>query len=206
MAVITISKEFGTGSEKIAQKLAERLGYESIGGQLLAQVAKDLNLSESEANTFRHVSKTSILRYLDKYTCSIVQKVVDKEQGCLDDKAYHEKTKELVEKIYENDNAIILGWGAQCILKGKPNVLHVRLRKDHDKKITALVEKQKLDEKSAERKIKTIENDSRDYVKHYFGADWNDVRLYDLVIDMGNNSVDDAVTLICENLKHKSKQ
>ena len=205
MPVITISKEFGTGSEKIALKLAEKLGYESIGGQLLTQIAKDMNLSESEANTFRHVSKTSILRFLDRYTCSIVQKVVSKEQGCLDDKDYHEKTKVLVEKIYDNDNAIILGWGAQCILKGRPNTLHVRLRMDDEKKVAALMKKQHLDRKSAERKVKSKEDDSRDYVKHYFGEDWNDVRLYDLVIDMGDKTVDDAVALICENLKHKSR-
>ena len=114
--------------------------------------------------------------------------------------------KALVEKIYDNDNAIILGWGAQCILRGRPKTLHVRLRMDADKKVAALMEKQNLDRKGAERKIKSVENDSRDYVKHYFGADWNDARLYDLVIDMGNKSVDDAVALICENLKHKLKQ
>ena len=204
MAVITISKEFGTNSEEIALKLSDKLGYEQIGSRLLAQIAKGLNLSESEANTFRQVSKSSILRFLDRYTCSIVQKVVDQEQGCLDDKAYHEKTKALVEKIYDNNNAVILGWGAQCILRDKPNALHVRLRMDDEKKVTALMEKQNLDRKSAERKIRSIEKDSREYIKHYFGSDWNDVRLYDLVIDMGNKSVDDAVALIIENLKHKT--
>ena len=111
----------------------------------------------------------------------------------------------LVEKIYDNDNAIILGWGAQCILKGRPNTLHVRLRMDDEKKVAALMKKQHLDRKSAERKVKSKEDDSRDYIKHYFGEDWNDVRLYDLVIDMGNKTVDNAVALICENLKHKSR-
>ena len=203
MAVITISKEFGTDSETVALKLSDILGYETIGSRLLAQIAKDMNLSESEANTFRQVSKSSILRFLDRYTCSIVQKVVDQEQGCLDDNAYHEKTKALVEKIYDNDNAIILGWGAQCILRDKPGVLHVRLRMDDEKKVTMLMEKQNLDRKSAERKIRSMEKDSSEYIKHYFGSDWNDIRLYDLVIDMGNKSVDDAVALISENLKHK---
>lgn len=205
MAVITISKEFGTDSEAVASALAKKLGYESIGRRLLAQIARELHLSESEVNTFRQASKTSILRYLDKYTCAIVQKVVDKEQGCLDDKAYYEKTKELVEKLYRNDNVVILGWGAQCILKGRPNALHVRLRKDHEKKVDMLMEKPGMDRKGAERKIKDTEEDSRVYIKHYFEADWNDVSLYDLVIDMGDKSVEEAVDLICDNLKYKLK-
>lgn len=205
MAVITINKEFGTQSQRVASKLAQKLGYEYIGDQLLAQVAKELNLSEHEAETFLQTSKSSVLRLVDKYTCSIVQKVVDREHGCLDDKAYFEKTKELVEKLYTSDNVIILGWGAQCILKGKPNTLHVRLSKDQELKISELMEHQKLTQKAAEHKINSDEQDLKVYIKEYFNADWNDARLYDLVIDMGKNSVMEAVDLICENLKHKQK-
>lgn len=205
MAVITINKEFGTNSQRVASKLAQKLGYEYIGDQLLAQIAKELNLSEHEAETFLQTSKSSVLRLVDKYTCSIVQKVVDREHGCLDDKAYFEKTKELVEKLYANDNVIILGWGAQCILKGKPNTLHVRLSKDQDLKISELMEHQKLTQKAAEHKINSDEQDLKAYIKEYFDADWNDARLYDLIIDMGKNSVMEAVDLIAENLKHKLK-
>lgn len=206
MAVITINKEFGTRSQRVAARLAEALGYEYIGDQLLAEIAKELNLSEHEAETFLQTSKSSVLRLVDKYTCSIVQKVVDREHGCLDDKAYFEKTKELVEKLYDNDNVIILGWGAQCILRDKPNTLHIKLRKDDELKLSELMERQNISQKAAEHKIKTEEEDLKIYIKEYFNADWNDARLYDLVIDMGKNSVQEAVDLICENLKHKLKQ
>ena len=206
MAVITINNEFGTQSQRVATKLAQQLGYEYIGDQLLAQVARELNLSEHEAETFLKTSKSSVLRLVDKYTCSIVQKVVDREHGCLDDKAYFEKTKELVEKLYDSDNVIILGWGAQCILKGKPDTLHVRLRKDHEQKVSDLVKRQALTPKAAEHKIKSDEDELKVYIKEYFDTDWNDARLYDLVIDMGKNSVPEAVDLICENLKHKLKE
>lgn len=206
MAVITINKEFGTQSQRVASKLAKALEYEYIGDKLLAQIAKEMNLSEHEANTFRQTSKSSVLRLVDKYTCSIVQKVVDREHGCLDDTAYYKKTKELVEQLYYKDNVIILGWGAQCILKDKPKTLHVRLQKDPELKITELMERQKLTHKAAEHKIKKDEKDLQAYIKEYFHADWNDARLYDLIIDMGKNSVLEAVDLICENLKHKIKE
>jgi len=34
MAVITINKEFGTNSQRVASKLAQKLGYEYIGDKL----------------------------------------------------------------------------------------------------------------------------------------------------------------------------
>ncbi|MBW2238366.1 MAG: cytidylate kinase-like family protein [Deltaproteobacteria bacterium] len=205
MAVITISKEFGTEGERVASLVAEKLGYEYIGKNLVADIAKELHISESEAVTFRKASQSRILRFVDRYTCSIVQKVVDREHGCLDDKNYYEVTKKLVENVYEAGNDIILGWGSQCLLKGKPDTLHVRLIKDNDLKAKELMEAENLSSKAAKDFINREEGDLKAYVKQYFNEDWNDAHLYDLIIDMGKTSVEKAVDMICDNMKHKTE-
>ena len=203
MAVITISKEFGTESEKVASQAAKKLGYEYIGEQLIAEIAKELHVSESEAEMFRKTSQSRILRFVDRYTCSLVQKVVDREHGCLDDKNYYETTKKLVLNVYEAGNAIILGWGGQCILRGNPNALHVRLVKDEETKIREVMKNRNLEHKAAKAFIEREESDLKAYIEHYFNEDWNAAHLYDLIIDMGKTSVEQAVDLICDNLKHK---
>lgn len=205
MAIITISKEFGTEGEKVASLGAKKLGYEYIGKNLIASIAKELHISESEAETFRKTSQSRILRFVDRYTCSIVQKVVDREHGCLDDKSYYDTTKRLVEKSYEAGNVIILGWGGQCILRDKPDTLHVRLKKDAAIKINEVMEAKNLDHKAAKEFIEREEGDMRAYIKEYFKEDWNDARLYDLIIDMGKNSVEQAVEMIGDNVKHKKE-
>ena len=205
MAVITISKEFGSQGEKVASLVAEKLGYEYIGKNLVADIAKELHISESEAATFHKTSQSRILRFVDRYTCSIVQKVVDREHGCLDDKNYYEVTKKLVENVYKAGNVIILGWGGQCLLKGKPDTLHVRLIKDNDLKINEIMTSQNLSHKAAKDFIDREEGDLKAYIKHYFNEDWNAAHLYDLVIDMGKISVEKAVDMICDNVKHKTK-
>ncbi|MBW1747219.1 MAG: cytidylate kinase family protein [Deltaproteobacteria bacterium] len=40
MAVITISKEFGTEGEKVASRVAEKLGYEYIGKNIYLKVKR----------------------------------------------------------------------------------------------------------------------------------------------------------------------
>jgi cytidylate kinase len=204
MAVITISKEFGTEIEKVASQAAKKLGYEYIGEKLIAEIAEELHVSESEAEMFRKTSQSRILRFVDRYTCSLVQKVVDREHGCLDDKNYYETTKKLVLNVYEADNAIILGWGGQCILRGKPNTLHVRLVKDEETKIREVMKNRNLEHKAAKAFIEREESDLKAYIEHYFNEDWNAAHLYDLIIDMGKTSVEQAVDLICDNLKHKA--
>lgn len=200
MAVITISKEFGTDSGKVAAIAAKKLGYEYIGKKLAAEIAKDLNLSEAEVETFKQTSQSRIIRLMDRYTCSLVQKVVDREHGCLDDANYFESTKNLVEKLYDAGNVIILGWGGQCILRGKPNTLHVRLTKDDGLKIEKIMQDYDLNRLAAKKMIEREEKDSSSYVKHYFDEDWNDAGLYDLIIDMGKQSVEQATDIICNNI------
>lgn len=200
MAVITISKEFGTDAGQVAAIAAQKLGYEHIGKTLTAEIAKELNLSEAEVETFKQTSQSRIIRLMDRYTCTLVQKVVDREHGCLDDANYFESTKKLVEKLYDADNVIILGWGGQCILRGKPNTLHVRLIKDSDLKIEKVMQDHDLNRLAAKKLIEREEKDSSAYVKHYFNVDWNDARLYDLIIDLGKQSVEQAADIICNNI------
>jgi len=204
MAVITISKELQTNSEKLASKLAEKLGYEYIGDQLITQIAKELHISESEVETFRKTSQSRILRFVDRYTCSIVQKVVDREHGCLDDEKYYETTRKLVEQSYEAGDVIILGWGGQCILRGKPNTLHIRLIKDEKVKIEEVMTSKNLDYQAAKKYIEREEGDLKAYIKEYFNEDWNDSHLYDLVINMGKTNVEQAAELISAALKHET--
>lgn len=204
MAVISINKECGTESEKVASLLAKKLGWEYIGDQLVARIARELHISESEVEAFRQDAQSRILRFVDRYTCSLIQKVVDRERGCLDDRSYFDVTKGLVEKIYEEKKAIILGWGGQCLLRGKPDVLHVRLTKDEEEKIKTIMERFGLDRKAAKSYIHTEEGDAKSLIKHYFNEDWKDAKLYDLIVDMGRTSIEDAVDTIIVNLKQKT--
>ena len=191
-------------SEAVASLLAKKLGWEYIGKQLVARIAKELRISEGEAEAFLQDAQSRLLRFVDRYTCSLIQRVVDRERGCLDDESYFTTVKKLVEDVYEDKNAIILGWGGMCILRDKPNVLHVRLIKDMEGKIDTIMKRFKIDRKAAEYHINREEKDSKSLIKHYFKVDWNDASLYDLVINMGKATVEDAADTIIENLKLKT--
>jgi cytidylate kinase len=204
MSVITISRECGVDSEEVASLLAKKLGWEYIGKELVARIARELRISAGEAEAFLQDAQSRLLRFVDRYTCSLIQKVVDRERGCLDDESYFNTVKKLVEDVYEDRNAIILGWGGQCLLRGKPNVLHVRLIKDEEGKIDTIMKRFKIDRKAAKYHIDREETDSKSLIKHYFKLDWNDASLYDLVIDTGKTTVEDAANTIHENLKLKT--
>ncbi|MEJ5348487.1 MAG: cytidylate kinase-like family protein [Desulfosoma sp.] len=198
MAVITISKEYASQSEEFAKRLAERLGYSILDRQIVAEAAKELRISPSEAQSFHKERESRLLRLIDRYTSSVVQKVVDRSYGRLDDKTYHEVTVKLVQKVAAEDNVIILGWGAQCILADHPKAVHLRIVKTLEDRILWLRENLDMDERSARDLIEREEKESAEYVEHYFNRAWDDAHLYHAVLNLSRIPLDDAVELIAK--------
>ena len=75
MGTITVTGEYGTAAEGVVRQLADTIGYETIGEDLQRQIAEQLNLTESEVEVFRKASQSRLIRMMDRYTCSLVQKV-----------------------------------------------------------------------------------------------------------------------------------
>ncbi len=200
MAVITIEGEYGSRSREVGRIVAEKLGYEFVERNLVAQIADKLKISKSEAELFSKTDSSGFLKHIDRYTCSVIKRVVDGEYGCLDDKKYFEVTRDLVEKAYEDGNAVILDWGSQCILAGKPGTLHVRIKRDQAGKVETVMAERKVSAGKAEKIIKKEESDAVAYIRHYFDKDVNDARLYDLIIDTGKMDPEKAGQRIVDHL------
>jgi len=206
MGTITVTGEYGTAAEEVVRQLADNIGYETIGEDLQRQIAKQLNLTESEVEVFRKASQSRLIRLMDRYTCSLVQKVVDREHGCLDDRDFFDTTTALVEKLYEAGNVVIHDWGAQCILKGRPDAVHVFLQLDRDAKIDAAMRQLKRDFQAARAAIDEQERNAEQYIRQFFNADWKDPQLYDLFIDRGQFSVEKTVQKIADYLLHHTTE
>ena len=67
------------------------------------------------------------------------------------------------------------------------------------------MQSENLNHKAAKDFIDREEGDLKAYVRQYFNEDWNDAHLYDLIVDMGKISVEKAVDMICDNVKHKTE-
>jgi cytidylate kinase len=73
-----------------------------------------------------------------------------------------------------------------------------------ESKMKELMRSENLSQTAAKAFIVREEGDLKAYIKQYFNEDWNAAHLYDLIIDMGKTSVEKAVDMICDNVKHKT--
>jgi hypothetical protein len=96
------------------------------------------------------------------------------------------------------DHAVILGRGGQALLREIPGTLHVRVVAPLEDRIKRLVELKESDEQQAEQLLAQSDRDSSGFIRSFFDVDWEDVTLYDLILNTRSMSVGSAVSIIAE--------
>jgi CMP/dCMP kinase len=216
MAVITLSREFGSGGDEVASRLCEILGYHSFGKLQIIQAAADTTMSKNNVIDYSEDNhEVQSFNRLFGRTASSVQKIAWSEDPTIATSAVHADvheeavlglTRRAILAAGRAGNMIIIGRGGQILLKDTPGVLHVRIEAPVEKRIEQV--KQQLikepgapqtEEKLAQAAAEIIANRemaSADYIKRYFNANWRDPLLYHMILNLGKLSVEQAVQII----------
>lgn len=185
MAVITISKEFSSGGVELGQRLAQELGCVLVGKAMLARLAEELGLSQGEAELLKRGEGGGLMRLVDYYLLDTVRKITQMPESALDNQRYCQAVKDLVTGLAAEGNVIILGWGGQCILAGRPEVVHVRVVAPLAQRAQRLAQEARISLEQATSECRRQDGYSAQYVQHYFQEDWADPNLYHLTINHG---------------------
>ncbi len=180
MGVITISRQLGSFGDEIAAAVTSRLTYDYIDKQLIGEALAGHGLKTDEIEKFDE-KKPSIWQSFSYHSEKFLHLI-----------------KAVVYDFAAKENVVIVGRGGQILLKDLPGALHVRINAPFKTRMRRLMEQKGYDEKNAERIIRRSDHDSSGYIRSFFETDWDDMDLYDLVINTRTISVDTAVGLIME--------
>lgn len=207
MAVITISRQFGSGSEEIVDIVCRELGYRLFDKHILAKAALDVGLSEQETIDYSedNYKVRSFLERLFGRGALVAQMPVWKEDldGVrtvelmnLDEAQALSLVKKAIITAYDMGDVIILGRGGQVILRDRPGVFHIRIEAPLEDRIQRVRQRLSQSEHSFSSSLEArrasqdliAANDlaSADYLKRLYAVDWSDTMLYDLVINTHN--------------------
>jgi cytidylate kinase len=170
---------------------------------MILQVAADVGLSENEIVDFSedsHTARNFFERLFGGSRTVARSRVWVETPGGerqaqdvrLDDQSSVAITQASVQAAFRRGNVIIIGRGGQAILRGRKDVLHVRIVAPIEQRVARLVDEQFTSYDSAAQMIKSHDRASQDYLKHYYDVDWDDPLLYHLVINTGRVSIDQA--------------
>ncbi len=179
MSVITISRGSFSKGKEIAEKAAEKLGYDCVSRSVLLEASEHFNIPELKLEHALHDAPSLLERFTkgkERYVSYM--------------------RASLLHRLKE-DNVVYHGLAGHYFVKHVPHVMKVRIIADLDDRIAQEMERAKIGREEAEARITQDDKQRRKWSMHLYDIDNNDPHLYDLVIHVHKLSVDDAVELIC---------
>ena len=212
MAVITFSRQYGSGGNEIAVRVSEQLEYRFFDKELIAQVASEEGILHGEKvdiseDNYKMRGFFDRLFNWPRMVAQVGTRVEDKtgavaeEIRILNEVESINLVRSAIEAVYERGDVVIVGRGGQAILKDKPGVLHVRIEAPLEARVERLHERENYSLGGAQDAAIKRDRAAADYLKRFYDIDWSDPLLYDLVINTGKLNTDAAVQLILEAVK-----
>lgn len=195
MPVITIARQYGAGGEPVGQMVAHRLKADYVDKEIVAEVARRLQLSDSEVEEHDEAPGSLLRRILTAlgtapFELSSPPEVAAWSPPYADPafdpgKAVLALTQEVVREAARSGNAVIVGRGSAYVLRELEGALHVFLRADEESRLLALQQTFGLAPEEAKRRMKQVDANRAAYIRQLYGHDWLHPAHYDLVIDTG---------------------
>lgn len=177
MAIITISREMGTGAYKIAKDVAKKLKYTLVDGAKIAEVAERYGLTHD------------ILERVDEKP-PVYRTAEDRLH------AAHLNMIELILLDFAKaGNVILYGRGCQDLLKGLGNILKLRFIAPFEERVEKFAEREWLDPDLAHEFIRKSDHQRAGFIHFYFDRDWSDPLGYDLTFN--TSTLSDAAIVDC---------
>ena len=171
MPVITISRGSYSKGKEVAEKVAQKLGYELTSRDIVLEASEEFNVPEIKLVRAIH-DAPSILDRLshkkEKYIAYIRAALL--QHFCKNSVVYH-------------------GLAGQFFVKNIPHILKVRIIADMADRTHLEMEREAISESEALRLLKKDDEERRRWSQTLYGIDTRDPSLYDLVLHIHEGNI-----------------
>jgi cytidylate kinase len=181
--VVTIAREYGSGGGAIARRVAEALQWRLVDREVIAEVARLAHVRPEDAAAYDERVNPWVVRLAkglwsgsaDSFAASPCGAVFDADLTA-------ELTRRVVLEVAAEGRCVILGRGAQCILRGREDSLHVFVYAPREDRIRRLAPRHG-GASAAAIEMDRVERARAAYVQHYHGCDRAAREMYDLMVN-----------------------
>ncbi len=163
MAVITISREFGSAGTEIGKNVAESLNY-------------------------RFVDKRIVGKVLEEYGLIKFDEVYDEAPTIWTQYAQDKKHVKMLNRTIlafaHLGDLVLVGRGGYALLQDYANVINIRIRAPFEHRVKNTMQIEAIDDPSeAEDYVKEQDQIRRRFLQTYYDINWDDLNFFELVID-----------------------
>ncbi len=196
-AIVTISREYGSGGSRIGQLAGEILGIPCYGRNQIDQLAHRRGLDREYISQWQeHASDPFIWG---------VRELPPQGQGWLPKRqpAYYTNEEKmiqiqsrLIQELAQGGSCVFVGRCAGYVLRDHPRCLRVRVVSGENSRGLRIYNEYQERTGSLAAKMWTVDQGRAAYYRRVTGQLWDDVRNYHLVLDSGELSLEGCAQMI----------
>ncbi len=188
--IITIGRQFGSGGKEIGEKVAKRLGYAFYDKEILTMAAEESGFSPS-----------AMQHYDEKPSGSLIYSLYMTGAATSDNLPLNQQLAfaqfNVIRKVAQADNCVIVGRCADYVLREKKNLLTVFLHAPMEYRVQRVMAENSIDSTQlAEKTIKKQDKSRADYYNFFTHKKWGDAASAMLSVDTSTLPPDDVAEVI----------
>jgi cytidylate kinase len=182
MAVVTISREYGSAGSVIARKAADLLGYHFVDKAAIARILAGYGLIDFER---AYEVESGLWSTFDTRIRTMVTML-----------------ERIAFAVARHGHSVILGRGSYIVLSGIPSVLNVRIRAPFEWRVARTMEEEGIDDRAAaEAAVREGDKIRSSFVSSMYGLRWDSMERFDLVMDSSRIGLDRAAAWMVEAVR-----
>jgi cytidylate kinase len=198
MAVVTISRQYGSGGSEVAERVARALGWKLYDNAVVEEVAQRLRMTPAEVSAREERVPSLVERMATAMALGVpeMMPMVGDLAAQPSEERMMMMTRRVIEDAVRAGPAVLVGRGAQCMLAARTDALHVFCYAPMEELVRYAVEVLDIPFGEAERKVTEMNHQREEWVKQHFKRDWRDLANYDLCLNTARLGLDGAAELV----------
>ena len=209
--LITVTRQYAAGGSDVARLVAGALGWTVIDNEFVDEVARRAGLPPEEVAQKEERAPsllTRIARNLAAASSAEMSAGTTAGTAALPEAEAEEATilrvtDRVIREAATHGRAVLVGRGAQAVLAGRPNALHVYLVASKAWRMKVAVDHLGVDPAQVERVLEDTDRDRDRYVKAHYGRARQDASHYDLTLNTERLGFEGAADVIVSEAKRR---
>ena len=199
--ILTIGRQFASGGREIGKKLAKALNIAYYDKELMTLAAKESGLCE---DCFEKADEraSSGLSYAFSMGYSYMGLFTPYADVLSNDRLFLYQS-EAIRKLAEESSCVIVGRGADYILRDNPNCLSLFIHNTKENRIQRIIETQNLTVEQAKDLMTKTDKSRASYYNYYTNKEWGVASSYNISIDVSVLGIDESVEFIKNFVERK---
>jgi cytidylate kinase len=190
--IITIDREFGSGGNVIAERVATRLGWKLWDQLLTDEIARRMDCDRRVVEEREERKDPAYYRLFKAFLRGSFEGSLNLPRlKMVDTDCVRQVAQQILVEIAEVGNCVIVGRGSAYFLGSRRDAFHVFIYAPFEDKVRRLQSSGKS-EKEAIELAQTVDLDRAAFIKRYFKLDWPERHRFHLMV---NSSLGDEVVV-----------